>query len=360
MGYIARVLGVLIVFLSTFMFVNIDNVKAGTIQGGPGYGYAQCSYRATMVTGSAGTSSGGAESWETLKLVVKVWGSKSDGKNWLNWTNVFYRGDNVNTNIQGRDQSVTDIEVQNEHTGLSDGATATNDSISVIDALYSENYNTAMGEYSGNYSCPAYACYKKEGNNYKWQFPSRKQQSNNECPSGYEKKIGPSTIEGETKTSNTEKTDGTIDVSKISEEEWAGIYDDDLESYKDQIKAWGDRSSYDNQYNDVGDPCKTISNNPWLIQLLSWLFWFIAIAGLVIFLVMSIMDFIKAVTGSDDANLKKAFKNLAIRAVVVVILFLLPALLNLIINFLNENLGKEGTYQIGSDGNLYCDVISSD
>lgn len=354
MGYIARVLGILIVFFSTFMFVNIDDVKAGTIQGGPGYGYAQCSYRAT----DDYTASGPSNALSTIKLVVKVWGSNSDGKNWLNWTNVFYKGDfSTSGNVATQ---VIDNPVQNQYDGYSDNATPNDEGTTVIGAIYSENYNTAMGQYMGDYSCPAYACYKKEGNNYKWQFPSRKQQSNNECPSGYEKKIDPSTIEGETKTSNTEKTDGTIDVSKISEEEWAGIYDDDLESYKDQIKAWGDRSSYDNQYNDVGDPCKTISNNPWLIQLLSWLFWFIAIAGLVIFLVMSIMDFIKAVTGSDDANLKKAFKNLAIRAVVVVILFLLPALLNLIINFLNENLGKEGTYQIGSDGNLYCDVISSD
>ncbi len=127
-----------------------------------------------------------------------------------------------------------------------------------------------------------------------------------------------------------------------------------------QIEEWGNNYSYSNVEGEPGDPCKTVINNPWLVQLLSWLFWFIAIAGLAIFLIMSIMDFIKAVTGSDDVNLKNAFKHLLIRAIVVVILFLLPALLGTIINFLNDNFGEEGTYEIGSDGNLYCDIASSE
>ena len=357
MGYIARVLGVLIVFLSTFMFVNIDNVKAGTIQGGPGYGYAQCSYRHSINRGGTDTTYS-----SVVKLVVKVWGSKSDGKNWLNWNNALSSADVQDSIAYSDNNNMFNTDVPNEYTGFGDGDTPNDNGTNVISAIYSENYNTAMGQDMGEFSCPPYACLKDDNNgySYKWELPSKKQIRENKCRDGYIPMSKNTYNPEETQMSNTETTDGQIYYEKVEDETWAGAYDDDLESYKDQIKAWGDRSSYDNQYNDVGDPCKTISNNPWLIQLLSWLFWFIAIAGLVIFLVMSIMDFIKAVTGSDDANLKKAFKNLAIRAVVVVILFLLPALLNLIINFLNENLGKEGTYQIGSDGNLYCDVISSD
>lgn len=366
MGYIARVLGVLIVFLSTFMFVNIDNVKAGeSIERGPGYGYAQCTYRWDVFTDSTHSSTG-SEAEDYYRLVVKVWGSKSDGKNWLNWNHLL-----DHLGVSSIDGSVVNEGhwTSNQYAGISanSGISSNDAGTTIFDAFYSESDNAAYGETLGKFSCPGYVCQKNEHGLIKWKFPSKTQLSQGSCGSRDFDKVTLNTSDGTTSSNNMERVNGDINITPLSEIESiknyvdsTGADDGSLDSFKDKINNWGSNASYDSDMANPGDPCQTIVSNPWLVQMLNWLFWFIAIAGLVIFLVMSIMDFIKAVTGSDDANLKKAFKHLAIRAIVVVILFLLPALLNLIINFLNDNLGEEGTYKIGSDGNLYCDVISSE
>ena len=260
------------------------------------------------------------------------------------------------------DSNIFNYDVPSTYTGFGDNTAPNDDGTNVISALYSENYNTAMGQNVGEFSCPSFACIQNvdnRGYSYNWQLPSKKQLREGTCPNGYKKATTNTYNPEETQTSNTATTDGQIYYEKIKDEDWTGAYTGDVEApTTDEITAWGNQNSYDSS-SAPGDPCRTITSNPWLVELLNMLFWFIAIAGLVIFLIMSIMDFIKAITGSEDANLKKAFKNLLIRAIVVVILFLLPALLSMIINFLNNNLGEEGTYQIGEDGNLYCDVISS-
>jgi len=52
---------------------------------------------------------------------------------------------------------------------------------------------------------------------------------------------------------------------------------------------------------------------------------------------LSIYDFIKAVTAKDDKDLKQAFQRLIKRCIYAIILFFLPMLLNLLLDFIGTN-----------------------
>lgn len=115
-----------------------------------------------------------------------------------------------------------------------------------------------------------------------------------------------------------------------------------------------DWANIENEYDlgDVGDPCSIINTN--LKNLLSNVFWFISIAGIILVVVMTAISFIKAIVGSDDEKFKTAFSHLITRLIVVFILLLLPMFLTFIINIINDNMG--GTVKVGADGDVFCDI----
>ncbi len=360
MGYITRILGVLIVFFSTFMFVNIDNVKADTSYS-TSDGHAVCYYygfydynsgddavdaygRHPGDPGYDPSTIEGYSSGDYYSVYIYAYKDPNSNDAKRVWAELYMQENVQEQNLKPGaliSQYKTNIDNHNE--------------VFVAEKIW-DKFN-----YRGTYRCPRQI------------YAYKTMVSLDGCPRNVAEGDSCATLVNATDHSSISQEGGNFTVTDPQVGGWRNFFIDthdrvvednnphaSVDSYKDKIKIWGDNASYDSQYDDVGDPCKTISSNKWLVKLLNSLLWFIAIAALAIFLIMSIMDFIKAITGSDDANLKKAFKNLAIRAIVVVILFLLPALLSAIINFLNESLGQEGTYKIGSDGNLYCDITSSE
>lgn len=76
---------------------------------------------------------------------------------------------------------------------------------------------------------------------------------------------------------------------------------------------------------DVNDP----DSVAWLLQkLLNY----IKILGPFLVLVFSSIDFIKAIVTSDDESLKKATKNLSMRLILALALFLIPVFVSVMLN----------------------------
>ena len=53
--------------------------------------------------------------------------------------------------------------------------------------------------------------------------------------------------------------------------------------------------------------------------------------------VFGIMEFIKAISSSDDDALAKAFKRLKVRIISIIILLILPVFVNLLLGLINDN-----------------------
>ena len=67
----------------------------------------------------------------------------------------------------------------------------------------------------------------------------------------------------------------------------------------------------------------------WLLQqLLNY----IKILGPMLVVILSSMDFAKAIIASDDENMKKAEKKLVVRLILAVALFLIPTLVSVLLN----------------------------
>ncbi len=126
-------------------------------------------------------------------------------------------------------------------------------------------------------------------------------------------------------------------------------------SSRELIENWGNYASGGNYYtfSDVGSACGALISGE-LSDMLNTIFWVISIAGIILLIVMTMISFIKAITGSDDEKLRDVLKHLWIRIIVVIILLLLPMLLGFVISIINNY--TAGEVQIGEDGNVFCDV----
>ena len=86
----------------------------------------------------------------------------------------------------------------------------------------------------------------------------------------------------------------------------------------------------------------------------------ISVASIILLIIMSMIEFVKAITGANDDLIKTAFKHTIIRIVCVVILFLLPILVSSIIDLVNKinepQTDENGNYKIGDDGNPLCGI----
>lgn len=119
-----------------------------------------------------------------------------------------------------------------------------------------------------------------------------------------------------------------------------------------KIVEWAGEQQY--TVDSIGDPCSIINKD--LKNLLNMIFWIISIVGIILVVVMTALGFVKAMVGSDDEKFRDAFRHLLTRIIVVIILLLLPMILSFIITLINDNV--DGEVRIGSDGNLFCDIVS--
>ena len=73
-------------------------------------------------------------------------------------------------------------------------------------------------------------------------------------------------------------------------------------------------------------------------QMLKNIFFGISIVGILLLIILTAMDFIKAIASSDeDDTLIKAFKRSKNRIIAIIILLLLPVLVTVIVNLVNDN-----------------------
>lgn len=90
-----------------------------------------------------------------------------------------------------------------------------------------------------------------------------------------------------------------------------------------------------NSYNNNGG-CKSILGSTKDDESVAWLLQqilnYIKILGPILVVILSSMDFAKAIMMSDDDNMKKAEKKLVIRLVLAVALFLIPTLVGVLLN----------------------------
>ena len=86
-------------------------------------------------------------------------------------------------------------------------------------------------------------------------------------------------------------------------------------------------------------------------------FFLIQVFGVILLVVMSMIEFIKALTASDDEGLKGAIKNTFRRIIVVIILLLLPMLIIWVIGMINDNAyatDNQGKRIIGDNNQPLC------
>ncbi len=152
-------------------------------------------------------------------------------------------------------------------------------------------------------------------------------------------------------------------LSAISEDEWMDIIGDIVDVTDDgsdisSIIEWGGSTASSLYSVSDYDTCDLIDGD--IKDLIEMVLTWISIAGIVILLIMSIMEFVKALTAGDsDGRLKTAFKNTLIRIACVAILLLLPMLISALIDAVNDNNYQEdddGSYIIGSEGEPLCKI----
>lgn len=99
---------------------------------------------------------------------------------------------------------------------------------------------------------------------------------------------------------------------------------------------WGADLSEDN-FNSLDLECPDIINmeEGKLGWLLNMILNYIRIIGPVLVVLLSAIDFIKAVIGTDEKAMKEAQSKLIIRLVAAIALFLVPTLVQLLLSFIN-------------------------
>lgn len=131
------------------------------------------------------------------------------------------------------------------------------------------------------------------------------------------------------------------------------IIDENTDIDPDKIKNWANNdikatpSSGYNSCNLIPKSIMTFINN---------LFFIIQIIGIILLIVLSMIEFVKALTGEDEDGIKQAVKNTFKRIILVVILLILPSIIIWLLNMVNDNRyqKEKGNYVIGTDGNPLC------
>ena len=82
-----------------------------------------------------------------------------------------------------------------------------------------------------------------------------------------------------------------------------------------------------------GEGCGIISSD--MKTFLNTILWYIRIAGVVLAIILSMVDYIKAASSFDDKSMSAANKKMLTRVILVAVLFLVPALLEFVLGLLN-------------------------
>lgn len=234
------------------------------------------------------------------------------------------------------------------------------------------NQNTLKEKFYSNnsWSCPTvYGEYSGGGNNFKIYFKQSIFAQHDICITEDKSSQSGSYELKDSDATRSENADGTfisgvdpdaeVDLSKIASANQScyqiktgdkvTYYDENEEEITDEKEFESRCMSYKTVDCSIfGSPSEPKS----LISFLNKLFWIISILGIILLVIMTMVEFIKALTGSDDSGLIKGFKHTLVRIVAVIILLLLPTIITFILNLVN----RYSDYKIGDDGNVICGV----
>ncbi len=145
-----------------------------------------------------------------------------------------------------------------------------------------------------------------------------------------------------------------VDPSQIAEAYKMCYFTEDEDGNVKYYNQYGnelDKETYEKECTGLNEiDCDIITED--LSNFLNHLFWIISIAGILLLVIMTMVEFIKALTGNDDSGLIKGFKHTLIRILAVVILLLLPTILTALLNLVN----RYSTFEIGKDGKVTCGI----
>ena len=134
--------------------------------------------------------------------------------------------------------------------------------------------------------------------------------------------------------------------------EHGDVADTDIDSQA--IINWGNNDKIETVEPGTAS-CDLIPDS--IMQFLKNLFLVIQVIGIVLLIVLSAIELIKAIIGADDDGLKGAIKNTFRRIIVVIILLILPAIIIWALNMINNNAyetDNNGKRVIGENGNPLC------
>lgn len=343
---ILKTLFICFVLFFSALFINVDGVKANNIaEVANGKGYADCEYEVEFSPKNASTT-------QLKPFVVRITAFQNKNGNYDAYVitacgNVQTKNGNSQTTLSESQCSIKDFKglfynsAKNRNHFTTGGSGLTNN-----DPLNTSN--------SIKWKCPTlYANVSTEGNvsnEMELSFESKgspwekMRNTVNVCPSSGI----PTSHEGDYDGRIAKSTDELIEGNR----EEAGLTgDNDIE----KIEAWGSQNkNREGEYGieDVGDVCGPI--NSYLGELITTFLWIIDIIAIILLIIMTMVNFIQALTGMDDEKLRNTFKYLRNRIVAVVVLLLLPVLVGWIIETINENSG--GVVMIGADGQPFCGV----
>lgn len=346
---IFKTLFVSFIVLFSALFINIDGVKAEDdywtkpVTNGDGKGYATCYYQwdESMVDNGAEINYSGSDmvslgtKYRPYKLGVTVY--KGNDGNIYGWADVgcgekegnsFTKQTTGHCNIDNYNYYFNNMKNFTNYFIDSNGNWTCPDKI----YLNKDNQNDNMSLFFSKDYCAS--------SNSPWGCTATKSLSQN--ASSQSGQPGRLVVRNyKTQNKDTESQTVTDQLNSITEgnSDWTKIWN------------WG-KIANEGEYtsDDVGTTCNSVSE---IGEFLNNLLWIINIIAIIILIIMTAADFIKAIVGSEDDTLKKAFKNFVIRAIIIVILFLLPLILGAIIRMMNN---ETGTVEIGENGQIFCNV----
>ena len=181
-------------------------------------------------------------------------------------------------------------------------------SITVNDSLINSIFS------SSKTTCPAqiYRCVTKTKNGYFYELSSSANQcSKDELGNSDSQGFGSKYFEGAF-------GDPTDDSNNSNSS-------DVLTDLQENINSYNQNPECNSLLGDVGNP----ESVAWLLQqLLNY----VKILGPILVVILSSLDFAKAIIASDDDNMKKAERKLMIRLILAVALFLIPTLVSVLLN----------------------------
>lgn len=89
------------------------------------------------------------------------------------------------------------------------------------------------------------------------------------------------------------------------------------------------------QIKDMNLNCNVIPQG--ILDILKSAWFFILVAGPIVFIIVSLIDLAQTITSSDDGQFKKFFQKTIKRIIGLVILLILPLLINFTLGLINDN-----------------------